>query len=336
MEDVARSYGLNSLPLQLPALDYKKAPLHENERILGRIEPCLLGNGFFEVMTKSYYSQEVVAFLNELQPGADLRHMAIKNSMEREYSHLKITNLIHLARLSEYNVRRGVSSFKVYEFARLFSTQQESSSYQYEKDVLSLAVAKRWNAGEWKEEEPLETKILLLKGVLEALHSSLGGELIIKESSIPFLHPGCQASLYVNDTCTGFFGLMHPQLKNRLQLDQDLLYAEIDVDALKTLSPIRSTTTPSEFPSIKRDLTLKLSRKSLATAVIDCIKKASPQHLQDVIIINSFEKKDEDFRRVTYRLSFQRDDRTLQHTEVDAAIEKLVLDLKVNNFSLCS
>lgn len=336
IEDFARTCGLNSFELSLPPLDYKAAPLHESEIFVQKIEPPLLGNGFCEVITKSYYSQEVVSFLNELQPGVDLRHVAIKNSVERDSSHLKITNLVHLARLSEYNLRRGVTSFKAYECARLFSMHQESSSYEYERDVLSLAVAGRWYSGEWKEEESLEEKALLLKGVLEEIFTSLGCELSVKESLIAFLHPGQQASLYVKNVCIGFFGNIHPQLKTSLQLGQDLLYAEIDVSKIYAMiPPARNICCPCEFPSIKRDLTLKLPRKVLASTVIDCIKKACPQYLCNVCIVNTFEKKEEDFRRVTYRLSFQSSERTLQHAEIDAVIEDLLTNLQNSSFSLC-
>ncbi len=335
IEDFARVYGLNSFPLELPPLDYKKPPQHKNEIFLEKVESSLLGNGFFEVMTKSYYSQEAVSFLNELQEGVEMLHIPIKNSVEREYSHLKITNIIHLARLSEYNFRRGILSFKAYEFARLFARQKGKSLYEYERDVLSLAFAGRWHQGEWKEEESKDTKICLLKGVLESIYASLGLPVSIKPGSIPCLHPGYQAALYVNDTQTGYFGLIHPQLSSRLGLDQDLFYAELDAETLTGIPPRHPQVIFSDFPSIKRDLTLKVPKKGFATGAIDAIYASSSQFLQQVAIVNVFEKQGEDFRRVTYRLSFQSDERTLQHEEVDAGVSTLLSSLK-ETYSLCS
>ena len=334
IEDFARTYGLNSLQSVLPPLDYTKPALQENERILTAVEKSLLGNGFYEVMTKSYYSQEVVGFLNELQAGIDQKHVAIKNSVEKDYSHLKITNIVHLARLSEYNLRRGITSFKVYEFGRLFSMKRKSTTYEFERDVLSFACAGRWYTGEWKEEESRESKILLLKGLIEALFTSLGHTVTIQVSSCSYLHPGFQCSLLLQGKEVGYFGLLHPQLQERLVIEHDFLYGEIDLDVVKSLPSVRQKPPISDYPSIRRDITLKLPKKGLATKVIECLKSQAPRDLSSVCIVDSFEKENEEFRRVTYRFSFQSQERTLQHTEVDGVMDKLMASLQEQGFSL--
>ena len=48
-------------------------------------------------------------------------------------------------------------------------------------------------------------------------------------------------------------------------------------------------------------------------------------------IIDDFRKQEESFRRVTYRVTFQRADRTLTHEEVDAAMGMLLETLKTKH-----
>jgi len=139
IEDFAKTYSLNRIPLDLPPLSYEIPPLSTKEEIVQRIEKSLLGNGFFEVITKSYYSHEALSLLEELNPDVRARHISIKNSLERDYSFLKNTNIIHLAKLAQENLKRDVSSFKVYEFARLF-----------DRTPLHRNKLKNWNLDEAK------------------------------------------------------------------------------------------------------------------------------------------------------------------------------------------
>jgi phenylalanyl-tRNA synthetase beta subunit len=47
-----------------------------------------------------------------------------------------------------------------------------------------------------------------------------------------------------------------------------------------------------------------------------------------VSIVDCFQKEDEEFRRITYRLTFQSTERTLLKEEVDAAMDTLLAEMK--------
>jgi phenylalanyl-tRNA synthetase beta chain len=322
IEDFARSFSLNKIPPQLPSLDYAVPAVLEKEQLLSAIEPVLWGNGFFEVITKSYYSPESVAYLRELDPGAEEKHIRIKNSVEKEYSYLKITNIIHLAKLAEYNLKRNIRSFKVYECARVYGKTPRDGSYESEWDVLSLAVAHQWYDSTWKTTESLETMLYLFKGLLESVVKSTG-KMSVGEGSISYLHPNCQATLVVDGCECGFFGRIHPVLKERLGMTEDLLYAELDLAKLSAKKEGKSSEF-SDYPAMKRDLTILLPRHGLAGKVVEEIRLMAPAFLQELSIIDSFQKEGEDVRRVTYRLVFQSREKTLQKDEVDLIMKDLL------------
>jgi phenylalanyl-tRNA synthetase beta chain len=326
IEDFARVYGLNALPQQLPALDYEAPPEHDNERLLRFIEPSLVGQGFSEVITKSYYSHEAVAALKEVEPGIEARHVAVKNSIEKDYSFLKVTNCIHLAKLAESNARRNVASVKVFEFGRLYDrTLTGDRPYQYERDVLSMAVSGRWYDSEWKKPETVEENLLHLKGVLESLVRSAGGSMAVSPSDVPILHPQVQAAVVIQGQVCGFFGLIHPKLRERLALEEPMLYGELDVAALlRTCQRRQVAGRFSEYPAVTRDLTLKLPIGVPAGSVADKIRSLLGEPLQQIQIVDSFQKKEESFRRVSYRLLFQSEKRTLERDEVDGAVERIL------------
>jgi phenylalanyl-tRNA synthetase beta chain len=326
VEDFARIYGLNAIPPQLPPLDYELPPDHPYESLLYRLEPSLIGQGFCEVVTKSYYSHEAVASLCEVSPGIDARHVSVKNSVEKEYSFLKITNVIHLAKLAESNLRRHVTSIKVYECARVYDRALGSSSqYRLERDVFSMAVAGRWYDGEWKKGETMEENLFFLKGVLESLITAAGGTLIVGRSEEKLLHPHAQGSLMVHGHNCGFFGLIHPKLRERLALDEPLLYAEIDLSVLmRACTQGRLQQMFSEYPPITRDLTLKVPAGTPAGMVVETLYSQQHDLLKQVQIIDSFQRSGEPFHRITYRLRFQNDARTLEREEVDTCMERAI------------
>jgi phenylalanyl-tRNA synthetase beta chain len=87
----------------------------------------------------------------------------------------------------------------------------------------------------------------------------------------------------------------------------------------------------SDLPLISRDLTLKIDLKEQAGRVLRILNELNLESVADASIIDDFQKQEESFRRVTYRVTFQRPDRTLKHEEVDAAIGTLLETLKAKH-----
>ena len=103
VEDIARSVSLNRVRTELPPLDYQMAAKNPIEALFERIRPAIVGNGFFEVITKGFYSAADVAQLESLERGITAKHIALKNSLEQSNSHMKISNVIHLTKLLAVN-----------------------------------------------------------------------------------------------------------------------------------------------------------------------------------------------------------------------------------------
>lgn len=333
IEDFVRSHGLSHIKMELPPLDYETPLPGPVEALYAKIEKPLVGHGFYEVITRSFYSGDAAELLAKLAPELTKRHVMIKNAVERGYSHLKVTNVISLCQLALQNLKKGVLSVKVYELGRLFSRAykgQESPEpgYDYERDVVTMAAAGRWHAGEWKKPEDLEEKVYLFKGALEAVFAALGREVMVTESQEKLLHPGYQGGLKVGRINCGFFGVVHPLIRDNLGLKEDVLYAELDVSQMLRLGEVQSTALPSEFPAVRRDLTLKIPERELAGRVIRFIEEVNTPNLQEIGLVNDFRKAEESFRRLSLRLTFQSSERTLEHAEIDQSVGAILSHLR--------
>lgn len=330
-EEFARAHGLNKVKLELPPLDYETPEDSPTDVMLRRVEAAVVGSGFLEVITKVFANAEDVALLESLAPGIGDQHITIKNSVERSYSHLKITNILHHAKLSAENHRRGVLSFKAYEFGRLFALDM-NADFEFERDVLTLSASGRWSEREWRKPETTEELVFLFKGAVENVIRSVG---ITKAWAVPskepFLHPGCQTQFKVGRDILGSCGLIHPALRDRLGLRHDLMYAQLDAAKLVKHMTVNRLTAPSDFPVVRRDITLKLDSMFFAGKLSNAIGEGGFQNLSEIAIVDNFKKAEEDFRRVTYRLTFQSPERTLESSEVDRAMEEILSMLKTEH-----
>ncbi len=329
VEEVVRCFGLSRVKQELPPLAYEVPEAPALEQLVAKLEPLLLGQGFFEVMTRSYYSAEVAGYLEKVAGKRLPTHVRINNALEKGYSHLKVTNLVHLAELVEENQKHGVRGSRVFEIGRLFSPDfAEKDGYAFEREVISLACAGRWSDNEWRKPESLEQRVQLFRGVLDGLVGAVGQGVSVSESDEPLLHPGVQGSLKSGRSICGHFGLIHPELAALLGLKQPVLYAELEASVLGRVSGERSFELPSDFPSVKRDITLKIPLRDRVGRVERLISEAKLQNLFEVSVADDFRKEGEEFRRATFRLVFQSRERTLSHPEVDAGMEQLLASLK--------
>lgn len=329
VEDFARAHGLNRIRLDLPALDYEQAEANPADILLEKLERPLLGNGFYEVITRGSYSGEDADLICSLAPAFGGQHLVLKNAVDSGFARMKVTNILHLARLSAANLKRGLHSFKVYEFARLFSLRpQEGQQYDFERDVLSLAAAGRWYEHDYGKPESLEEQFSLFKGVLEGIFSQLGQRLRVLPGSNQLLHPGMQGVLACGRINCGFFGLIHPRLRQELELRHDLIYAELEASQLFRLIRPGQYEPQVDLPAVRRDITLKIPAAMHAGRVIEAVESLKQPDLRQVVIADHFVKAGEEFRRVTYRLTFQNAQRTLEHGEVDAFMEEILKHLR--------
>lgn len=331
VEEFGRVHGLNNIKQQLPPLEYELPALNPLEHFQSQVESSIVGAGFCEVITKSFYSAEEVELLGELGVAASDNHVRINNAIESKFSHLKITNVLHLAALAESLHRKGVGSVKIYEYGKIYSREKTDGPYEHEVDLLSLALSGRWSDHDWRKPESRDELIMLFKGVLEGIGSSLKLTLQIGEGMNALLHPGYQATLSSNGQEVGFFGLIHPLLRERLSVKNDLFYAELlprRLIAAQTAVPFEL---PSEFPMIKRDITVKYNERGLAAELAHAIMKFKADSLIEVNVVDQFQRPEEPFRRVTYRLTFQSNARTLAHGEVDKTMQSILEDLKTKH-----
>jgi phenylalanyl-tRNA synthetase beta chain len=320
VEEVIRIIGLDSVNSILPPLSSEEVKKNNLEILYERLSPALLGAGFTEIVTRSFFSPKHIEVYEKLNPGGKV--FRLKNSIEATHGALKPNNIFHLVDVCTDNLRRGVQSVKVFEIGRVFS--EPFSSFDYERDILSLAVAGRFHKGEWGKKEDLSTLSRLFKGVLEEIGSSFGRVFEFAPSEHPFFDSA--ATISVEGRIVGHFGLPRQEILD----DVDVLVAEFFVEELIGLYIEPTLNLPSDYPKVKRDITILGSK--FAYEMTEVIKSFKSDLIESVEMVNDFTKDGK--RKATYRIHFHSRTRTLTNDEVDSEMSKLLDLLNKSGFPL--
>lgn len=325
LEEFSRAHGLSQVRIEMPPLDYDAPALNEIEIITERLEVALLGNGFFEVITRNFCSAAEVEILAKRGGTPLSQHVALKNSIESNNAYLKTTNILSLARVAQENLRKGVTSIKVFEYGRFYTLKD---GQEVERDFLTLGFSGRWFEGEFRRLPGIEERAKLFRGIVDAIGASVGCNLHFSDEASTLLHPGVRAGIKLGRSVCGSFGLIDPRLERELDLQTQLFYAEFDLAALAGAIKHGSYAEVSEFPSIKRDVTFKLGLRENSSKLVAKVEAATSSLVDTVQIVDDFRKESEEFRRLTLRLVFRDKSRTLQSQEVDNDLGNLLSTLR--------
>lgn len=322
VEDVVRIIGLEHIRSILPPLSIEEVPKNSLEIIHEKLDPVLLGLGFTEIITRSFFTPRYLSSYIELVPNG--RVIKLKNSIEATHGALKPTNIYHLVEVCSENLKRGVQSVKVFEIGRVFS--EPFSQFDYEREVLSLAQAGRFYKGEWGKKEDLNNLARLFRGVLEEIGAAFGRIF----DFVPFEHPlidSCVA-ITIDNITVGVCGIAKAEISEGIEI----FVAEISVEELINLETNPPLNLPSDYPSIRRDVTIIGSKFAYDTRiVVDSFKSAL---ISNVLMVNDFNK--DGIRRVSYRVTFQSHERTLTNDEVDKEMERFIKYLDSSGYPLAS
>jgi len=167
-----------------------------------------------------------------------------------------------------------------------------------------------------------------LKGVVEELVEQATGEAprFHREGALPaWAHPRAAAAVSVGGEDIGHVAALHPDVVERMDLGRGAVVAELSLDALSRLLRAPQAKAPSRHPAARRDVSLQLSTAHRAGDVAEALREASGALCQSVTIFDRYAKDPASGEHaLTFTLVFRADDRTLQDTEVDAAVQRAV------------
>jgi phenylalanyl-tRNA synthetase beta chain len=288
-EEVVRVLGYERVPSTLPPWRPQRL-VFDRERARRRlVRDVLYGAGLFEVATYSFVSEEQLTSLGYAVSG----HAKLKNPLSSEQAYLRSSLLpSHLAVLSRN--RHYADEIGFYEISAVFA---HKGGGELPQEPLQLGLTLQ---------RP-EAALRHLKGILDSIGWALNVELdVLPHDDRVRLAPGRSGQISLGGRTAGWIGQVHPEHVQRLKLEGEVAYLEVNLGRLLEAASTRRFGGVSRYPVIVHDLSILVPRGVTWQAVKQAAAPEAVEYVGDYFGAGVMEGQ----RALTLRLTVARPDRT--------------------------
>jgi phenylalanyl-tRNA synthetase beta chain len=310
VEEIARIYGYNRLPVTSVTADIELAEKPETSLPRDQISLCLCDLGYQEAITYSFVDPDSQQAL-----GLSDGQIEVMNPISTDMGVMRTSLLPGLLHAAKYNLNRQQDKVSFFELGLVFSSLNDEMS---QKPVLGmLATGPRWPENWAGSSQPVD--FYDIKSDLEAVMSlsCSPDQLLFEAGDVNGLHPGQTALINLDGSQIGFMGALHPQQQGNLGFDHPVIYVQMDVGAITTTQvPVFEPL--SKFPEIRRDIAVLIDKDLPVSAVRDKVLMAAGGYLQELKVFDVYSGEGIDPQRksVGLGLTFQAKSRTLTDSEI--------------------
>ncbi|MHB1654424.1 MAG: phenylalanine--tRNA ligase subunit beta [Desulfitobacteriaceae bacterium] len=317
IEEVARLIGYDRIPTTLPQGSQTQGRRTPEQEFRRRLRTALARVGMNEVSTYSFTN----AGVNE-QWGNAAHAIALLNPLREELGVMRTTLLPGLLEVAGRNLARRNMDISIFEIGNIYQAEDSVRPLrQLPRETLKVAgLAVGKSKRHWFSQSPTYD-FYYLKGILEEVAREFGLSLGFRlAGEQKLLHPGRSAEVYIGETKVGIIGEIHPALEREWGLERAVLF-ELEVTPLLEHGQQVTRTQPiPRFPAVQRDLAVIVDKDVPAAKVMERIREAGGELLQQVEVFDVYTGKSipNDRRSLAFNLRYQSLERTLTDEEVNA------------------
>jgi phenylalanyl-tRNA synthetase beta chain len=323
VEEIARLHGYDNIPAPAPRGPLAMLPQTEGERPVQRVRQVLVDRGYQEVVNFAFVEEAW-----EKDFAANGNPIRLANPIASQMAVMRSNLFGGLVANLVTNLRRKQGRVRLFETGRVFQREAQGGPVEGFRQPWRLAglafggaLPEGWGSGGRKVD------FYDVKGDLEALLSPLSVR--FEKAAHPALHPGRCARISMDGREIGWIGELHPQWVQKYELPQPPVVFEVDLDAVKS-ARLPAYAEVSKFPPVVRDLAVVVDQKLELQALLDGLKTSVPAMVQDIHLFDIYAGKGvaENKKSLAFRIVMQDTQRTLQDSEVDAAMQQMVAYLE--------
>ena len=326
VEEVARLHGFNKIPVTLPEGRVSASGKTRIQQASGRAREILTAGGFWEVITYSFISPQILRKLRLSDGDWRLQPLRIQNPLSEETGVMRPTLLPGLLQTVGLNVKRQIQDLKIFELGRVFRPRA-GQELPDEIEVLSALLCGLRGEESW-DQPKIEVDFFDLKGAVETLLSRLGieGFQVLQEEKEPFLHPGAACRLEAEGEFLGWLGEIHPEVREAFELKPKIFVFELDFRAVARRRRLMRSFKPlARFPAVHRDLALIVDEAVSAGDLLNGIRRANPGLVTEVKIFDLYRGNPipAGKKSIAFRLKYQQEGKTLTDAEVNELHQRI-------------
>lgn len=316
IEELARLYGYNHLPVRYPQARLAPQAQSETRTSLAELKRLLSARGYQEAITYSFIDPKLFSLLS---PNSPL--IALANPISTDLSVMRDSLWPGLLKATQYNLNRQQSRVRLFESGLRFTGPLEH--LQQEMMLAGLSTGSRYPENWSNSNERLD--FYDLKADVSALLGTNAAHCQYLPAEHPALHPGQSARIEREGKLLGYIGALHPQIAQTLGFSQSIFVFELTLASLQQRNMPRFAEL-SRFPEVRRDLAIVVPQRVLAEQVLSTLRQYAGPDLIDLCLFDVYTGKGiaEDCKSLAVGLTWQHASRTLNEEEINALVANLL------------
>ena len=321
-EEVARFYGYDKIPVSLPKGEATTGKLPFKLRIEAKARDIAEYCGFSQGMCYSFESPKVFDKLL-LPEDSKLREaITISNPLGEDFSVMRTVSLHGIMTSLATNYNRRNKDVRLYELGNIYVPKSLPLTELPEERM-------QFTLGMYGEGD-----FYTMKGVVEEFFEGIG----MKQKAVydpsagkPFLHPGRQANILYEGKLVGYLGEVHPEVCDNYDIDTRVYVAVLDMPEIVPFATFdRKYEGIAKYPAVSRDISMVVPREILVGQIEAVIAQRGGKLLESYNLFDVYEGKQikEGFKSVAYSITFRAKDRTLEESDISAAMKKILNGLE--------
>ena len=345
IEEIARINGYDKISPTLPNKS-NSAEISTAERVISKVHNLMMGCGLNELATSSLIGEPLLKQFN-ISYDKD-NAIYVENPASEDYTMLRQTLMASLLNCVKYNYDNGQKDFWGYEIGRSYIRVSEpdiKSAGVKETQTLAGVITGNVQNSLWQQTG--EVDFYTVKGIVDKVLEEFGLTRRIKAmlladsplaESHKCFHPYKTAVLTLlgkQPQIIGYYGEMHPELKSKLKMNQNVYLFKLDLDMLISCvneNTVRYKKLP-QFPEVQRDLAVIIPKTTSWDELEKVVKKGVDNKLFngcDVFDVYEGEHVQEGFKSVAFRIKLQDSNATLTEETIETQMANLRSVLKKN------
>lgn len=289
IEEVGRIHGYAHIPSTLPSVMPSEGPGESRIEGLKRsLRNAAATLGFCEAINYAFCSAGLLE-----RARVSSQAVALLNPLSEEQAVMRTSLLPGLLMNIQHAQRHQIDKVALFELARVYhpKTNGELPIERTRLDLVLNGMRRSWI----NEESPVDffdgkgAVETLLQSVL-ALPAAVVAEPTLAQEA-PFLHPTQNAKITVCNVDVGTLGMLHPDVRDAFELQNDVVHASFDVEGLSLIQErygLKQAQPLPRFPAAIRDIALQVREETTLAEVIQTLCQVDPERVQEVRLFDIY------------------------------------------------
>lgn len=322
IEELARVYGYNNLPVKLPTSALPFTPNDESQVNIHDLRRTLISFGYQEAITYSFIESGLQKLFDN-----QYEALALANPISAEMAVMRTTIWPGLVKALQYNQNRQQSRVRLFETGQRFLPINDEL---VQENVLAGLLSGARDPESWTGKSS-SVDFFDIKRDIEAV-LNLGGAgdqyRFVSDKHVA-LHPGQTARIERAGEVVGYVGALHPSLVKKLDLSGPVYLFELSLESLLQGRVARFSEL-SKFPESRRDLALIVDEAAAYETVRHIAVENAGEYLKQVTLFDVYQGQGIEVGRksLALGLTWQHPSRTLNEEEINSAVQSVVSALK--------